>query len=206
MFKKGYVATSEELFKHTSGGLKIDSSLCMLQPAAVAYRREHGFDVNTVPRYIDVRPGLKESINFFGSMHSGKKSLIAVSDRTQTRYYCIGVVPRQTIMLDSPSKSIESAMRNLFCDLMSDDRAQTQKFYSCVADIIKGFFIHENVPQSFTVEGKYRKSVDIFVASLDWSPEDPDNVVISSTIDRLPSRKVSLSLHPIAKVHELCTG
>jgi len=204
MFKFGYIATSMDLSFYTTGAIKLDRSTGMPQ---TAYKRlVVGLPPGEVelPRWITVRPGLSSGMNFYGVLHTELGTLVCMSDRSQTRYYWFGRVKRETVIFDTPSQSFAQAIKNLFCGLVLDERASHSAFYASVAHLILAYFLTEQINQSFTVEGMFKQTGEHYVAELAWSRGCPGELLVSSTLDKEQSRKVSLFTHPIAEVHKQC--
>ena len=172
-----------------------------------AYRRNVALnpDSEAVPaRWVSVRPGLSSGITFYGVIHGEQGILVCISDRHQTRYYWFSQTKRETVIVDHPSQSFSQAIANLFRGLVVDSRGVSIALYSSTAHLFLSYFLHERVKQSFTVEGKFKSVGDNFIAELEWFPEFPYQLQVSSTMDKKQIRKVSLLSHPIAEVHKQC--
>jgi hypothetical protein len=204
MLRLGYSATSDDLSLCSVASIKIDRVTGL--PPAAHKRITATLSVEQVeqPRWITLRPGLAEGLSFYGVIHGQTGILVCLSDRHQTRYYWFSGIKRETVIIDSPSRSHGQALSNLFRGLVSDDRATFTGFYSSASQLLLSYFAHERIKQSFTVEGFYKQVGQSFIAEVEWDPKAPMELIVSSTLDKEQSRKVSLMSHPIAEVHKQC--
>jgi hypothetical protein len=204
MLKLGYAATAQDLSSHMARGVRIDKITGMPPNAYKQAMALRSPDHVTRPSWITLRPGLSSPMKFYGVIHGGAGILVCMSDRHQSRYYWLSEGKRETVLIDSPSHDITQAIDTLFRGLLVDDSNPFRVFYRSVVHLILTHFVGLRVPQFFTVEGLFKRIGPSFIAQIEWRPEDPTELCISSTMDRKLLRKVSLLSHPIAEVHKQC--
>ena len=195
MLTKGYVATAEELSEYTSGQLVIGREDGMLGPN----RSENAVARAMAPRIL-VRPGLAGAIRFYSVTILPEGKLISISDGKQTRYYWL-TRKRETLIVDLPSRSFEEAWTNLFKGLLIDTRLPSVRLYNVLYVLFLRHFQETREKQTFAIEGKYK--CESFVASIEWDPEQPGKLDISSTYDTVQSRAVPFAFHPIEAAHRV---
>lgn len=193
MLTKGYVATAEDLKEYTSGQLIIGREDGMLGPN----RSESTLTRALSPRIL-VRPGLVGAIKFYAVTILPEGKLIAVSDTQQTRYYWLAR-KRETVIVGHPSRSFEEAWTNLFKGLLADTRVNSVRLYNVLYVLFLRHFQEEGEKRTFAIEGVYHK--EDFTASIEWDPEQPGRVVISSTYGTVKTRSVPIAFHPIEATH-----
>lgn len=204
MLKLAYAASTQDLTPYSTGSIRIDK-ITGMPPAA--YKRTMATrspDQVTGPRWITLRPGLSSGILFYGVIRGETGILVCISSRQQSRYYWLGNVKRETVIIDAPSQTIDEVIENLFRGLLTNDSPSFVAFYRNIAHLVSSHFVTENVHKSFTVEGSFKQVGPSFIAEIEWRPRAPAELIVSSTLDQKHFRKVSLLSHPIAEVHKQC--
>lgn len=191
MINKVYQVTKEQLQGHANAQLRIDRN-----DGSIVV----GPGRNGAAGTVLVRHGLRGELEYYAATLTEHGLLIAISNGISTRFYVLAKNFRETLVVDSPSRSHEESWKVFFTYLLSGSHYRSVMLYNTWHTLLLQHYLKEGLGVELTVEGKWRNTE--FVASLEWNPERPGAWEVSTTFDD-KVRQMPLAYHPIEAIHRV---
>ncbi|HHZ7224977.1 TPA: hypothetical protein ACWLXL_004405 [Pseudomonas aeruginosa] len=153
-------------------------------------------------RYHLVHHKLQYAIRYYSSVKLPDGWLVGISDREASRYYFFPTQGRRrSILVPLPSAAYREIWFNLFKGLWMTGTREAVYLHSVAYPHLMELLNESLVPRVISVEGEWKG--EGYIASLEWKPEKPGRLIVTTTLDNAKDHSVPIQWHPIDAVVRL---